>query len=64
MKVRAIKTWQEKTRTGCHWVQPGDVFEMDNIYALTYLEAGLVVPVRKREIETTICKAPETQVTR
>ena len=60
MKVKAIKSWWCDKRE--KWITPGYTFETD--FGQAYLDAGLVVPVRKREIETAIRKAPETQVTR
>ncbi len=63
MKVRAVKSWKHNLDDGTsYWITPGDEFELDD--PLPYLEAGLVVPSRKSEIETAIRKAPETQVTR
>ncbi len=59
MKVRILKSWQLSNGA---WTIPGETVTMKN--PLPYLDAGLVVPVRKREIETAIRKAPETQVIR
>jgi len=53
-EVKVLKIWQMEDG---EWTIPGTILELDS--PLPYLEAGLVIPVRKRKIETAIRHSPE-----
>ena len=60
VRVRAIKPWYDYKNE--KWISVGD--EIETEHPLAYIDAGIAVPIRARQIETQTRTAPEKQVTR